>query len=109
MINKSREIYTRDFERLIALKARTEAIARHLTDFLKGTDRFAKTIVFDGRKRQQGLTIADAVQSFRGQCAGRNLIHDPIPGSDADELSLFRWCYECRCDDSILQFFLTIC
>ncbi|HET6882064.1 MAG TPA: type I restriction-modification enzyme R subunit C-terminal domain-containing protein [Pirellulales bacterium] len=26
--------------------ARTEAIARHLTDFLKKTDRFAKTIVF---------------------------------------------------------------
>lgn len=40
------EYHTRDFERLIALKARTEAIARHLTDFLKGTDRFAKTIVF---------------------------------------------------------------
>ena len=29
-----------------ALRARTEAIARHLTDFLKKTDRFAKTIVF---------------------------------------------------------------
>ena len=28
-------IGTQDFERLIALKARTEAIARHLTDFLK--------------------------------------------------------------------------
>ena len=28
------------------LRARTEAIARHLTDFLKKTDRFAKTIVF---------------------------------------------------------------
>ncbi|WP_374730393.1 EcoAI/FtnUII family type I restriction enzme subunit R [Salinarimonas sp.] len=37
---------TRDFERVVALKARTEAIARHLTDFLKKTDRFAKTIVF---------------------------------------------------------------
>lgn len=37
---------TGDFERRVALKARTEAIARHLTDFLKGTDRFAKTIVF---------------------------------------------------------------
>jgi type I restriction enzyme, R subunit len=28
------------------LRARTQAIARHLTDFLKKTDRFAKTIVF---------------------------------------------------------------
>lgn len=37
---------TRDFERVVALKARTEAIAHHLTDFMKKTDRFAKTIVF---------------------------------------------------------------
>jgi type I restriction enzyme, R subunit len=40
------EYQTKDFERAVALKARTEAIARHLTDFLKKTDRFAKTIVF---------------------------------------------------------------
>ncbi|HEY3325069.1 MAG TPA: DEAD/DEAH box helicase family protein [Planctomycetota bacterium] len=40
------EYHTRDFERIVALKARTQAIARHLTDFLKATDRFAKTIVF---------------------------------------------------------------
>lgn len=37
---------TPDFDRLIALKARTEAIARNLTDFLKKSDRFAKSIVF---------------------------------------------------------------
>lgn len=37
---------TRDFERVIALRARTEAFATHLTSFLKQTDRFAKTIVF---------------------------------------------------------------
>ena len=40
------EYQTKDFERSVALRARTEAIARHLTDFLKKTDRFAKTIVF---------------------------------------------------------------
>lgn len=40
------EYQTKDFERAVALKARTEAIAKHLTDFLKKTDRFAKTIVF---------------------------------------------------------------
>ena len=40
------EYHTRDFERLVALRARTQAIARHLTDFLKQTDCFAKTIVF---------------------------------------------------------------
>ncbi|HZZ26984.1 MAG TPA: helicase-related protein [Pirellulales bacterium] len=28
------------------MKARTEAVSRHLTDYLKRTDRFAKTIVF---------------------------------------------------------------
>lgn len=40
------EYQTKDFERVVALRARTRAIARHLTDFLKGTDRFAKTLVF---------------------------------------------------------------
>jgi type I restriction enzyme, R subunit len=40
------EYQTIDFERAVALKARTEAIARNITDFLKKTDRFAKTIVF---------------------------------------------------------------
>jgi type I restriction enzyme R subunit len=40
------EYQTNDFERVIALRARTQAIARHLTNFLKKTDRFAKTIVF---------------------------------------------------------------
>jgi type I restriction enzyme R subunit len=40
------EYHTKDFERVVALRARTEAIARHLTGFLKATDRFAKTIVF---------------------------------------------------------------
>ena len=41
-----REYTTQDFERLVTLRQRTQAIARHLTDFLKHTDRFAKTIVF---------------------------------------------------------------
>ncbi len=40
------EYQTKDFERVIALRARTLAIAKHLTEFLKKTDRFAKTIVF---------------------------------------------------------------
>ena len=37
---------TPDFDRVIALRARTEAIARNLSDFLKKTDRSSKTIVF---------------------------------------------------------------
>jgi type I restriction enzyme R subunit len=40
------EYETKDFERVIALKARTDAIAHHLTEFMKRTDRYAKTIVF---------------------------------------------------------------
>ena len=40
------EYQTNDFERVVALKARTRTVARHLTDHLKATDRFAKTIVF---------------------------------------------------------------
>ncbi len=40
------EYHTKDFERVISLKARTEVIAQHLTKHLKKTDRFAKTIVF---------------------------------------------------------------
>ncbi|HEY1170331.1 MAG TPA: DEAD/DEAH box helicase family protein [Verrucomicrobiae bacterium] len=40
------EYRTADFERLVALRARTQAIAKHLTEFLKKTDRFAKTIIF---------------------------------------------------------------
>ncbi len=40
------EYQTKDFERVVALRARTEAIARHLADFMKKTDRFAKTIIF---------------------------------------------------------------
>jgi type I restriction enzyme R subunit len=40
------EYGTKDFERSVALKARTETIARHLTDFMERTDPLAKTIVF---------------------------------------------------------------
>lgn len=40
------EYQTKDFERVVALRARTRAMARHLTDVLKGADRFAKTLVF---------------------------------------------------------------
>ncbi len=40
------EYGTRDFERAVALRSRTQAIARHLTDFLERTDPFAKTIIF---------------------------------------------------------------
>lgn len=40
------EYTTKDFERIIALRKRTDVIARHLTNHLRTSDRFAKTIVF---------------------------------------------------------------
>jgi type I restriction enzyme R subunit len=41
------ELYgTKDFERTIALRARTQAIAKHLTEFLRANGHMGKTIVF---------------------------------------------------------------
>ena len=64
-----KEYKTKDFERVIALRARTEAIARHLASFMRGTDRFAKTIVFcvdqehaDEMRRALSNLNADLVQ-----------------------------------------------
>jgi len=38
--------YTPDFETRLAHRPRTEAIAKHISNFLKGTNRFDKAIVF---------------------------------------------------------------
>ena len=66
-----REYSTPDFERIVALRARTEAIARHLAEFMRKTDRFAKTIVFcvdqehaDEMRRQLNNLNADLVQKY---------------------------------------------
>lgn len=40
------EYHTPEFEQRLSLRPRTEAIAKHLTQFLKRTNRFDKTIVF---------------------------------------------------------------
>lgn len=37
---------TKDFERLVSLLSRTKAVARHLSQYLRGTNPMAKTIVF---------------------------------------------------------------
>jgi len=65
------EYQTKDFERVVALRARTEAMARHLTDFLRRTDRFAKTIVFcvdqehaDEMRRALNNLNSDLVQQY---------------------------------------------
>jgi type I restriction enzyme R subunit len=65
------EYHTKDFERVISIDARTEAIARHLTDFLKKTDRRSKTIVFcvdqehaDEMRRALNNLNSDIVQNL---------------------------------------------
>lgn len=40
------EYHTPEFERVVALRSRTEAIAKHLTEYLRDNDSFAKTIIF---------------------------------------------------------------
>ncbi|HOP48316.1 MAG TPA: DEAD/DEAH box helicase family protein [Desulfobacteraceae bacterium] len=41
------EYQTKDFERIVALRVRTETISKHITSFLKKSgDRFGKTLVF---------------------------------------------------------------
>jgi type I restriction enzyme R subunit len=45
-IIEDREYNDRDFDRNLILEQRTEVVAAKVTEFLKGTDRFAKTIIF---------------------------------------------------------------
>ena len=40
------EYQTGDFERVVALRARTKAVAKHLADYLESTDPYAKTMIF---------------------------------------------------------------
>jgi len=63
------EYQTKDFERVIALRSRTVTIAKHLTDYMRRTDRFAKTMVFcvnqehaDEMRRALNNLNADLVQ-----------------------------------------------
>lgn len=65
------EYHTKDFERIVALRVRTEAIARNLTDFMNKTDRFSKTIVFcvdqehaDEMRRTLNNFNSDLVQRY---------------------------------------------
>jgi len=65
------EYHTPDFERIVALRARTEAVSRHLTEFLKKNDPFAKTIVFcvdqehaDEMRRALNNLNAELVQKY---------------------------------------------
>jgi len=66
-----KEYTPREFEYVLSLKARTEAVAHHLTNYLKATDRFAKTIVFctdqehaDQMRRALSNANADLVHQY---------------------------------------------
>jgi type I restriction enzyme R subunit len=65
------EYGTKDFERVVALRARTEAIAHHLTEFLKATDRFAKTIVFCV-DQEHALEMRDALARLNADLLKNN-------------------------------------
>ena len=62
---EDREYNVRDFERNLILEKRTEAVAARITEFLKATDRFSKTIVFcenigHAERMRQALVNANA-------------------------------------------------
>ena len=62
---EDREYNERDFDRNLILEKRTELVAAKITEFLKATDRFAKTIVFcenidHAERMRQALVNANA-------------------------------------------------
>jgi type I restriction enzyme R subunit len=93
------EYQTKDFERVIALRARTEAIAAHLTEFMRKQDRFAKTIVFcvdqehadEMRRALHNRNVDLAAQYPDFDAVGRNAVADVFTGAVVDRLML-----ECR-------------
>lgn len=65
LIIEDREYNDRDFDRNLVLEKRTELVAAKVTEFLKATDRFAKTIVFcenidHAERMRQALVNANA-------------------------------------------------
>lgn len=59
------EYRTNDFERIVSLKARTQAIAKNISEFLKTSDAFAKTIVFCVDQEHAG----DMRQAISNHCS----------------------------------------
>ena len=62
---EDREYNELDFDRQVILKKRTELVAARITEFLKATDRYAKTIVFcenidHAERMRQALVNANA-------------------------------------------------
>ena len=62
---EDREYNVRDFDRNLILEKRTAVVAAKITEFLKGTDRFSKTIIFcenidHAERMRQALVNANA-------------------------------------------------
>lgn len=65
----------KDYDRTLVIDERTQVVARKITEYLKGTDRFAKTIVFcidiDHAQRMRQALInenADMVAKYPNYC-----------------------------------------
>ena len=51
-------------------------------------DLLTESVVFDGCQGDKGLRVGDDLQTAGRQRAGDNLVDDPVPGSNADQLPL---------------------
>ena len=72
-----------DPERVVALRARTNAIAAHLTQFLKNTDRYGKTIFRHDKRVCEGCNA----EAWDGQ-------DEPLIASDAENILDPRTAYQ---------------
>ena len=59
------EYHTNEFGRVVSLRARTAAVARHLTEYMKKTDRYAKTIAVCVHQRDPPPACAVALVPIR--------------------------------------------
>ncbi|MBI2060109.1 MAG: DEAD/DEAH box helicase family protein [Nitrospirae bacterium] len=76
---------TPEFDRLLALKPRTEAIARHLTDHLRQTNRYDKTIVFCV-DQEHALEMMKALTNLNADLAQRHADYVVRITSDEEEI-----------------------
>jgi type I restriction enzyme, R subunit len=85
-----REYQTPDFERRVALEQRTQAIARHLTDFLRRTDRFAKTFVFCV-DQEHALSMRQALVNLNADLVAQHPDYVCRVTADEGELGRRHW------------------
>jgi type I restriction enzyme R subunit len=74
----------RDFDRTLVIEERTELVARRVTEYLKGTDRFHKTIVFC-RDIEHAERMRQALVNANGDCVAQDLRYVMRITGDSDE------------------------